>query len=94
MVHSTQTGEKSRKLHNSRAIVLLHQGGGGQRRRAGRMKGRLTRAQQPRRKRISCKGQAGGGWGGESLGLCLDLETRLEEATVGVRGGQGHPTSL
>jgi len=45
----------SRILSNSRAVVL-HQGG--QCRRAGRMKGQLICAQQPRMKRISCKGQA------------------------------------
>jgi len=56
MVDSTHTGgrKESLILSNNRAIVL-HQGG--QCRWAGGMKGWLIRAQQPRRKRISCKGQ-------------------------------------
>ena len=56
MVHSIQTrGRKgSRMLSNNRAIVL-HQGG--QCRWAEGMQGCMIRAQQPRSKRISCKGQ-------------------------------------
>jgi len=57
MVHSIRTRVRkgSRILCNHRAIVL-HQGGQG--RRAGRINRWLIRAQQPRRKTISCKGQA------------------------------------
>jgi len=56
MVYSIQTGglKGSLILSNNRAIVL-HQGG--QCGWAGGMKGWLIRAQQPRRERISCKGQ-------------------------------------
>jgi len=56
MVYRIQTGGRkgSRILSNNRAIIL-HQGG--HCRWAGRMKIWLIRAEQPRSKRISCKGQ-------------------------------------
>ena len=56
MAYSIQTGGRkgSRLLPKDRAIVL-HQGG--ECRWVGGMKRWLIRAQQPRRKRISCKGQ-------------------------------------
>jgi len=61
MVYGIQTGgrEGSRILSNNRAVVL-HQGE--QYRWAGGVKGWLIRAQQPRRKRISCEGQDTAGY--------------------------------
>jgi len=55
-VYTIQTGGRrgNRILSNNRAVIL-HQGG--QRRCARGVKGWLVRAQQPRSKRISCKGQ-------------------------------------
>ena len=57
MVYSIHPGGRkgSRILSNHRAI-LLHQGG--QWRWAAGMKGWLSRAQQPRSKHLSCKGQS------------------------------------
>ena len=57
MVYGTPKGGRGggRILPNSRAIVLQQCG---QCRRAGRMNGRLTRAQTNRSQTISCKGQA------------------------------------
>jgi len=74
MVYSIQMGVRteSRILPNNRAMVL-HQGG--KCKWAGGMKGWLMRTQQPRRRRISCKGQGGlgGGWvGGEGCGGEVD----------------------
>jgi len=56
VVYSIHTGGRkgSRILSNNRATVLEQ---GGQCRWTGGMTGWLIRAQQPRRKRISCKGQ-------------------------------------
>jgi len=65
MVYSRQTGGRkgSRILSNNRAIVLLQ---GEQCRWAGGKKGWLIRAQQPRSKRMSGKGQVNP-WGGKSI---------------------------
>jgi len=56
MVYSIHTGGRKGSFirSNNRAIVLQQ---GGQCRWAGEMKGLLIRAQQPRSKRKSCKGQ-------------------------------------
>jgi len=76
MVYSIQTGglKGILILSNNRAIVL-HQGG--QCGWAGGMKGWLIRAQQPRRERVSCKGQPTRRPASRDVFLCASLSTYL-----------------